>query len=133
VKKNTAKKNEVPVDHNAKSNQAIQRQLKLVAGKLSELDQLSSELRTLVADTQSALRPPQKAKSSVTGRPEKTETQVTVNELQALRERRSKKLKAGVDAEKKAAPVKAVPAAKAQSKAFSVSRPAQPAKKKKPA
>lgn len=142
MKKSAAKQNEVTLDNNSKNQQGFQRQLKLVAGKLSELSQLSGEKLSLVTENEKVLwtstkpkapKKPAVAKkkhSSGAGRPEKTETKITVDELQAMREQKARRARALLTSKKKA-PAKKRPQAKAQPKPFTVNRQAQPAKKKK--
>lgn len=144
MKKSAVKQNEVVLDSNSKKEQGIQRQLKLIAGQLSELSQISGEKISLVSGKEKVLWTSEKPKAQKkpvaqkkkgppgAGRPEKTEIKTTVDELQAMREAKARRAKAMLQNKKKAAPKKAAPAsAKSSQKAFSVNRQPATAKKKK--
>lgn len=147
MKKSAAKQNEVALDNDSKKQHGFQRQLKLVAGKLSELSQLSGEKLSLVSGKEKVLWTSEKPKAQKkpvarkkpaakkkgppgAGRPEKTETKTTVDELQAMREAKAQRARAQLQGKKKPLPAKKAEA-KSQQKAFSVNREAPVAAKKK--
>ena len=143
MKKSAAKQNEVVLENESKKQQGFQRQLKLVAGKLSELSELSGEKLSLVTGNEKILWTSEKPKAQRkpvakkkgppgAGRPEKTETKTTVDELQAMREAKARRARAQLQSKKKPAQTKKPSAeAKSQPKPFTVNRPAAAAKKKK--